>query len=713
MGDLVSACDARFFAKAVSIFPERRENFRDLWSRPEAKRYHSDTLYTRPVRTPDGNTSLVRDAQQAGDAQRDDQAQSLPAEGESDAAAGQAPSPHAPSSASSTALSSAPAPPRRRRALFALLALLLGLAPFVLLELSLRLLGVEADAASTDLHDGFDDDARLFQPDGDLLTTDIGRERFFARQSFAAEKPADEFRIFVLGGSTVQGRPYLPDTSFGHWLGEELNLVGRKNYRVINCGGISYASFRLRPLVEEVLTYDPDLIVVATGHNEFLEDRTYAALKSRSSVRMWVENSARSLRTVMLLRRLTGGAARVEPTTETQSSPREIQTRLDDPSGYASYQRDDAWQDSVVTQFADSVQLMTQACRDAQVPLVLVKLGANLRDCPPFKSEHDADLTVENQQQWQALFDEATALDDADPAGAIALYQQALELDEQFALLHFRLGRCCDRTGDHKAAARHYQQAVDRDVCPLRMTTRLHERLTDIATTQQVPLVDAEAAVRHSAPEGICGFESYIDHVHPTIAAHQLIGHVIAEQLVADGQVPATSIATQRQRRRMYGEIMTALGDIYFSNGRRRIGWLEGWAQRNRLQQELTPVDLRGFVATASRNLDLHRFEEAENELSIALDLQDDPAAVVDLAQRLFGAGRNLDAKWLLSTVVSRYEGRTLPPDVSMGLLAIALDEGDQATLDAVAKNPAWAGQDLPTVLAADPSGWGELAGTP
>lgn len=602
---------------------------------------------------------------------------------------------------------------RKRRPAFYVLAMLLGLTPFLALELTLRLLGVEADAASTDLHDGFDESTRLFQPDEDgLLTTDIGRERFFVRQTFPATKPEKEFRIFVLGGSTVQGRPYLPDTAFSNWLQQELDATDTDHdYRVVNCGGISYASFRLRPMVNEVLTYDPDLIIVATGHNEFLEDRTYASLKARSSIRLWLENSAKSLRTVMLLRRLTGGAARTEPTTETASSQKEIQTRLDDPSGYASYKRDPVWSNAVLAQFQDSLGSMKQACDTAAVPLVLVRLGSNLRDCPPFKSEHKDNLSVEDQQQWQDLFDRATELDDTDPSQAIEFYRQASTIDDEYALLHFRLGRCYDRIGNVASAAQHYELAKDLDICPLRMKSEFAEHLASLAKGQDVPVFDAESVVAASCSDSICGFESYIDHVHPTIFAHQRIGKALAAELVSKKLVPAERILSQSQRRADRRQLMTELGDIYFSNGRRRIGWLEGWAQRKRLKQETTPTDIRSLIAMASRNIDLHRFEDAESDLLAALDLDGDPELIVDLAQRLFASGRNLDAKWLLGMLVQRHEKQPLPAAVSMGLLAVALDEDDQSALDAAAANPDWTGKDLRGVLQSDDTGWGRIFG--
>ena len=96
----------------------------------------------------------------------------------------------------------------------------------------------------------------------------------FRPDGFARENGPKEFRIFCLGGSTVQGSPFAIETAFSTWL--ELSLQAaepKRQWDVVNCGGVSYASYRLVPILEEVLGYEPDLIILYTGHNEFLEDR--------------------------------------------------------------------------------------------------------------------------------------------------------------------------------------------------------------------------------------------------------------------------------------------------------------------------------------------------------------------------------------------------------------------------------------------------------
>src|SRR5690606_14658222 len=75
-----------------------------------------------------------------------------------------------------------------------------------------------------------------------------------------------------------------------------------RDWDVVNCGGVSYASYRLVPILEEVLGYDPDLLVVCTGQNEFLEDRSYAHIKDAPEALAWPQRQISGLRTYNMLR---------------------------------------------------------------------------------------------------------------------------------------------------------------------------------------------------------------------------------------------------------------------------------------------------------------------------------------------------------------------------------------------------------------------------
>ena len=110
---------------------------------------------------------------------------------------------------------------------------------------------------------------------------------WFNPQSFPVAKPVGTRRVFCMGGSTTFGRPYSDSTSFCGWLREFLPTVDPScQWEVINAGGVSYASYRVAAVMEELSIYDPDLFIVYSVHNEFLEQRTYAAMLERTSTSM-------------------------------------------------------------------------------------------------------------------------------------------------------------------------------------------------------------------------------------------------------------------------------------------------------------------------------------------------------------------------------------------------------------------------------------------
>src|SRR5690606_27327237 len=161
-------------------------------------------------------------------------------------------------------------PPRRRRRLFIAGAALCGLLPLLGLEAGLRLAGVGDEITYQDPLVGFSRVSPLCERDDDagVYRTARSHQAAFEEQQVSIQQPASGIRIFCLGGSTVRGRPYTTESAFARWL--QIELAARDpdhNYEVVNCGGLSYASYRLSRILEEVLAYEPDLIIVATGHN--------------------------------------------------------------------------------------------------------------------------------------------------------------------------------------------------------------------------------------------------------------------------------------------------------------------------------------------------------------------------------------------------------------------------------------------------------------
>jgi len=574
--------------------------------------------------------------------------------------------------------------PRSRRRAFRLLAVFLALVPFVILELTLVALDVANPSAENDPLSGFSQSGRLFELDQEegVYRTATARGLFFGDQEFAVEKPDDGFRLFCLGGSTVRGRPFTTESSFTRWL--DLELADRSEGRTIeavNCGGLSYASYRLRPIVAEVLRHRPDLIVVATGHNEFLEDRSYRGLKDRNAAVAWLEDRALSSRTVTLCRTwLQSGEVE-----EQSEGPEDVQARLDDQRGFASYYRDAAWQDEVVSQYVASLEAMIAACRRAEVPLVLVRLGSNLRDCPPFKSEHRAGITPEELAAWQAAMDEgAAATEERRFEAALEAFLKAEGVDDQHALVAWRIARTLDRIGRPDEAVAAFRRARDLDVCPLRMISRLDESLQLVASRSGTPLVDAAGSIEADSTEGLPGSDWYVDHVHPTLRGHQRIAELVVAEIGRGGWLPLSAPLTAARRRHSRRRHFRRLGPVFFSNGARRVEWLENWARRHRLDTEVQPVSWREFARAGNRAMDFRQWADAWTAYAQALatcpDVSSAAVTVLLHARWLFEQGRSGDASDLVDRLgeLPEAEQGAVAPIWSRAALVLAVETADR-----------------------------------
>lgn len=156
---------------------------------------------------------------------------------------------------------------------------------FAGLELVLALIGVRPLVATEDPLVGFSGNIPLFvetsSPDGQvIMQTADNKLDLFNAQSFPKHKARGSYRIFCMGGPTTVGRPYKDSASFCGWLRAFLQTVQpQRNWEVINAGGVSYASYRVARLMRELVQYQPDLFIVYSGQNEFLEERSYGDLK--------------------------------------------------------------------------------------------------------------------------------------------------------------------------------------------------------------------------------------------------------------------------------------------------------------------------------------------------------------------------------------------------------------------------------------------------
>lgn len=458
-------------------------------------------------------------------------------------------------------------------------AVAFGLGVVVAVEVLCRLLGWGDPRLREDPFVGFSGTRPLFvrTDDGASYIVPRVREEYFARESFPARKGERTRRIFCLGGSTVQGRPRSIPTSFTTWLELALNIADPEHdWDVINCGGISYASYRIVPILEECLQYEPDMFIICTGHNEFLEDRSYP-----QTLRSPLLHRTSHLRLVNLARGLIDRWQEDEPAgrpARRQTPPLETEPMLNFEGGLAAYHRDDAWRDGVAEHYEINLRRMVGLVQDAGLPLLLMRPSSNLRDCPPFKWELPADFSPEQTDRWGELIARAQKALLEDPPVSLRCLQQAIEMDPANSLTHYHLGRTQLALRDTVAARESLVAARDLDVCPLRMTSSLEKRLTRVADDEQVPLLDMHALLEGLGRDGILGDDWLVDHVHPSIEGHQKIAEALVLQLSEMGMLTLPD-DWQPAAKMAYAEHLASLENAYFLRGQRMLEGLRAWSQ--------------------------------------------------------------------------------------------------------------------------------------
>lgn len=426
-----------------------------------------------------------------------------------------------------------------RKCVYAVLVVVLF---FALLELLLTAIGVRPIRDREDPFVGFTGQAPLFLPERDengtpILRTARSKLPWFNEQQFPGQKPPGTLRIFCLGGSTTQGQPYDDAVAFPGWLRELLHEGASSQWEVINAGGISYASYRVTVLMEELSAYEPDLFIIYTGHNEFLEERTYSGMRRRLPLLAPLSPIVMRSRTAAVMDRLLQRDAEGRA-----ELPAEVDALLDRSVGPEDYRRDDALRRQVLDHFEFNLHRMADVAERAGAGVLFVVPAASLKDCSPFKSEHRDGLTDAEQTQFHWLFERGRVrFEEGEFEEALSLFRQAERIDDRYAVLHDRLSRTLMKLGRFEEARESALRAIDEDVCPLRAVSEIPETVARVARERGAWLVDfrnlideaCQAEFGHRVP----GKEFFLDHVHPTIAGHRMLAVALLERLADVGFV--------------------------------------------------------------------------------------------------------------------------------------------------------------------------------
>lgn len=469
---------------------------------------------------------------------------------------------------------------------------------FLAVECIFAIWGVQPIFSSEDSSVGFIPQNPLFvkrssQNGQQYWTTADNKKRYFNTQKFSSSKSPGTLRIFCMGGSTTYGRPFDDRTSFCGWLRAYLQaLYPTKLSEVINAGGISYASHRVVLLMEEIVRYDPDLFIVYTGHNEFLENVTYSKVKTTPPWILAFDNLLNKTRVYSVLKRLVESLiyGRIEASGSgifRTSLPEQVDALLDRSIGPDAYHRNLEWRRQVSSDFRENLRRMAEISEAVHAQLVFVVPASNLKDNSPFKSEPDTTLSAQQMQNRSRYLGQAQrAAQDGYWFGALSNLRKAERIDPVNADIQYHLGQIYFAAGDFKNAKLAFQRSIDEDVCPLRALSSITDLVNEVAAEMKIPVVDFRAILEFDSYQidghNILGDGYFYDHVHPRITAHQKLAIALLHRMNDMGILVPTSSWSKSALARVSRSIMRVIDHEAQGRALKNLAKVFSWAGKSK-----------------------------------------------------------------------------------------------------------------------------------
>lgn len=418
----------------------------------------------------------------------------------------------------------------RRRWLLRFLLLLL---PFALLgvsEICLRLAGYGFD---THLFKRL----RIGATDYFVQNEDFGR-RFFPSElarhpgpvRFPVHKAPGTFRVFVLGESAAMGDPdesFAPDRYLAILLQEK--YPGTR-FEIINVAFTAINSHVIVPIARECAAHEGDLWLVYMGNNEMVGPfgaatvfgpqapslpyvRLTLALQ-RSRLVQWVIEQGRKFRRQKDQASAWGGMGMFLNNLIAPDSPRK---------------------ERVYRNFQKNLDDIVRAGIRSGAKVLLNTVAVNLKDCPPFASSTNTQLSLTDRGRFDQFYTNGLqAAEQKEWAKATELFEQASHLDMKSAELQYQWGKVLLAQTNLAEARAHLELACDYDALPFRTDSRINAEIRDERQRiagENLILFDAAAALATAGGSGMCGQETFFEHVHFDFDGRYRLGRAWAEQI--------------------------------------------------------------------------------------------------------------------------------------------------------------------------------------
>src|SRR5260221_2899081 len=196
---------------------------------------------------------------------------------------------------------------------------------------------------------------------------------------------------------------------------------------------------------------------------------------------------------------------------------------------------DDTRKEVAYQNFKRNLNDIVKVGLDSGAKILLNTVAVNLKDCPPFASLVNSNMPAAQRAKFDKWYAEACSAEaQNNEAEAACKFEQAATLDSLFPELQYRWGECLLTLANFAGAREHFQKACDYDALPFRADSRINGIIQKIAeqfASDRLAFFDAAAAMAANTSNGVCGQETFYEHVHFNFDGNFRLGRAWAEKV--------------------------------------------------------------------------------------------------------------------------------------------------------------------------------------
>jgi tetratricopeptide (TPR) repeat protein len=340
----------------------------------------------------------------------------------------------------------------------------------------------------------------------------------FKPSLFFRDKPPGLFRVICLGGSSMFGTPYIMSGTIPAIVRKQLrHLAPDQTVEVINWSATAINSNVVRDLAGEILRFEPDLVLIYLGHNEFYGPDGVGA----NFLERWIpfltplKYNLRELRLVQVLQGFLAG----EPP---QGAKVNLMRQV---SGSSLVPLDSDDSRRIFGRFEKNLRAIVETFRSRSIPVILSEVSSNLM-FPPFVS----DSSVAASTQEALVRAEHLVANDSARSALVAL-ASIPPADSLAAAAQYWKGRALLALGRQEDAVRALRLARDLDLLKFRAPSAINTIIRRVAGEEHLPCVPADSLLGELSG-GIPGDEMFWEHLHLKNEGYAAVARLFVQAII-------------------------------------------------------------------------------------------------------------------------------------------------------------------------------------